>query len=421
MYPNNVDLEKSVLGCLLLDKIDYVIRLHENDFMNETNKLIYKTIAYLYAKKVDADIISVSNALKKRIENSLDYISSLVNYPATTENITHYADQLQIYTMRREVMKAADKAKSKALDEDFDSAISLKNDIQQLFDIKTFQRQNDDCKISSIADRAVKDMEAKSISKEDGKLFTGYYDLDKITAGFHSEELTLIAARPGVGKTAFALQILIRLAEKGNHCLFVSREMSNIQIVKRILASVSDVDGHKMRLCKSLEDKEWQKIVIAQSKIETLPIEINDRLSTVQEIRAYCRELKTDNRLDILILDYLQLCKSIKKTENRRQEIEDISRQLKEMSLEFGIPVIALSQLSRESGKADEPELHHLRESGSLEQDADNVIFLHIPKDTNEQSDMFEIKVIVSKQRNGPTGYIMLRYYRRTFKLCNLL
>lgn len=420
MYPNNVELEKSVLGCLLCDKLDRIIEITENDFHNETNRLIYKTIAHMYDKHFPVDEISVSDILKQQIEGILEYMTNLQNYVASPENIGHYIESLQTYTMRREIIRAIEKARSAAMGDTYENATSLKNDVQQLFDIKIREKQKNDGKINVIVGKAVRDMEKKSIEKDESKLFTGFYELDRIIAGLHPEELTLIAARPGVGKTAFALQLMINLARKENYCLFVSREMSNMQIAKRLLANVSEVDGQKMRYCKSLDDKDFNKIGEAQEFLEVLPIEINDKLSTIQEIRAYCRELKNKGNLDLLILDYLQLCKSMKKTEGRRQEIEDISRQLKEMSLEFSIPVIALSQLSRDSVTAGEPELHHLRESGSLEQDADNVIFLHVPKDTNEQALQFEIKVIVAKQRNGPTGYIMLRYYRRTFKLCNL-
>jgi replicative DNA helicase len=420
MYPHNTDIEKSVLGCLMLGKVDYIVKLNESDFLNDTNKTCFKGIQYMYNKKQEIDIISVSDTLKKRIENSLDYVTNLTGFVASPENVEHYINSLKLYSMRRDVINAADKAKDAALTGNFETTIELKNNIQQLFDLKAYENKKSDCSLPGIMNAVLKDIEDKANSKDNNKLNTGFYDLDRILAGLHTEELTLIAARPGVGKTAFAIQLMINLAKKGNYCAFFSREMSNMQIAKRILSNMADVDGHKLRLCKSLEDGDWDKIGRANGAIMELPIEINDKLSTVQEIRAYCRELKNNGKLDLLILDYLQLCKSLKKTESRRQEIEDISRQLKEMSLEFGIPVIALSQLSRE-GAAGEPELHHLRESGALEQDSDNVIFLHVPKDTNEQAEMFEIKVIVGKQRNGATGYIMLRYYRRTFKLCNLL
>ena len=418
MLPNNPEIEKSVLGCLLLDKQDYVIKLSELDFMSEVNRLIYKTIRQLYDRKQPIDEITVSDALN--IDNALEIVVGLSSYVPTPENIEHYINALKTYTMRREVIKAAIKAKELAESERFETAIELKNDVMQVFDIPVYDGKKTDNGISAIMPAVLQDIEDRHNAKNEDKLFTGFYDLDKMTAGLHPEELTIIAARPGVGKTAYAIQMMLNMAKKGVKCLLVSREMSQMQLVKRILANIAMVDGQKLRFCKSLTDDDWAKIGFAVSDICKLPIELNDKLATIQEIRAYCRELKNKDSIDLLIVDYLQLCRSLKKTENRRQEIEDISRQLKEISLEFSMPVVALSQLSRESVSAKEPELNHLRESGSLEQDADNVIFLHVPADTDETQDSFDIKVIVGKQRNGPTGYIFLRYYRRTFKLCNI-
>ena len=418
MLPNNPEIEKSVLGCLLMDKQDYVIKLSELDFMSEVNRLIYKTIRQLYDRKQPIDEITVSDALN--IDNALEIVVGLSSYVPTPENIEHYINALKTYTMRREVIKAAIKAKELAESERFETAIELKNDVMQVFDIPVYDGKKTDNGISAIMPAVLQDIEDRHNAKNEDKLFTGFYDLDKMTAGLHPEELTIIAARPGVGKTAYAIQMMLNMAKKGVKCLLVSREMSQMQLVKRILANIAMVDGQKLRFCKSLTDDDWAKIGFAVSDICKLPIELNDKLATIQEIRAYCRELKNKDSIDLLIVDYLQLCRSLKKTENRRQEIEDISRQLKEISLEFSIPVVALSQLSRESVAAKEPDLHHLRESGSLEQDADNVIFLHVPADTDETQDSFDIKVIVGKQRNGPTGYIFLRYYRRTFKLCNI-
>ena len=418
MLPNNPEIEKSVLGCLLMDKQDYVIKLSELDFVSEVNRLIYKTIRQLYDRKQPIDEITVSDALN--IDNALEIVVGLSSYVPTPENIEHYINALKTYTMRREVIKAAIKAKELAESERFETAIELKNDVMQVFDIPVYDGKKTDNSISAIIPAVLQDIEDRYNAKNEDKLFTGFYDLDKMTAGLHPEELTIIAARPGVGKTAYAIQMMLNMAKKGVKCLLVSREMSQMQLAKRILANIAMVDGQKLRFCKSLTDDDWAKIGFAVSDICKLPIELNDKLATIQEIRAYCRELKNKDSIDLLIVDYLQLCRSLKKTENRRQEIEDISRQLKEISLEFSMPVVALSQLSRESVSAKEPELNHLRESGSLEQDADNVIFLHVPADTDETQDSFDIKVIVGKQRNGPTGYIFLRYYRRTFKLCNI-
>ena len=418
MLPNNPEIEKSVLGCLLMGKQDYVIKLSELDFVSETNRTIYKAIRKLYDKKEAIDIITVSDAIGT--ENALEIVADLNSYVASPENIEYYIGILKTYTMRREVIKATIKAKELAESERFETAIELKNDVMQVFDIPVYNGKKTDNGISAIMPAVLQDIEDRHNAKNEDKLFTGFYDLDKMTAGLHPEELTIIAARPGVGKTAYAIQMMLNMAKKGVKCLFVSREMSQMQLVKRILANIAMVDGQKLRFCKSLTDDDWAKIGFAVSDICKLPIELNDKLATIQEIRAYCRELKNKDSIDLLIVDYLQLCRSLKKTENRRQEIEDISRQLKEISLEFSMPVVALSQLSRESVSAKEPELNHLRESGSLEQDADNVIFLHVPADTDETQDSFDIKVIVGKQRNGPTGYIFLRYYRRTFKLCNI-
>jgi replicative DNA helicase len=420
MLPNNQDLEKSVLGCLMIDKSDYVTRLSEDDFYNPMHKLMYKSIQHLYEKRQQIDIITVSDLMKKRVENALQICAGYIDAVVTSENVGHYIRSLQDYTYRRQIITAADKVKLMAIGDEYETAVELKNDVMQKFDIPVRGEEKKKSKLGEIIVDVMMEIEERYNAKDEERLFTRFHDLDKLTAGLHPEEMTIIAARPGVGKTAFALQMMMNMAFKNNKCLFVSREMSKTQIGKRILSNLATVDGHKLRLCKSLKDEDFQSMARTIGIIDSLPIEINDSLASVQEIRALCRELKNQDKLDVLVVDYLQLCRSIKKCESRRHEVEDISRQFKEMSLEFKIPVVVLSQLSRESTDKGEPELHHLRESGSLEQDADNVIFLHVPKDTDETQDSFDIKVIVGKQRNGPTGYIWLRYFRRTFKLCNV-
>lgn len=220
--------------------------------------------------------------------------------------------------------------------------------------------------------------------------------------------------------TAFAVQLMINLAVKKNKVLFVSREMSTVQLGKRILSNIGKINGHKLRFCKSLSDKDFVDIGKAMEVINHMPIEINDKLSTIQEIRLYCRDLKDQGKLDVLIVDYLGLLKTLKKTNGQREAIEDISRQLKEISLDLEIPVICLAQLNRENEREKrEPKLIDLRESGSIEQDADNVLFLHVPSDTDQTQDCFDVKVIVAKQRNGPCGYVWLKYYRNTFRFYN--
>jgi replicative DNA helicase len=419
MLPHNPEIEKSVLGCLLMGKRDYILKLSVNDFINESHQKIFKTVYGLYMQNAAIDEITVSDALN--IDNALETVINLESYVATPENVTHYINTLKTYTMRREIIKASIKAREIAESDKYEGASELKSDVLQAFDIEVHTTNKADNSLSAIIPAVMTDIDNKYNATDEDRLFTGFYDLDRITAGLHPEELTIVAARPGVGKTAYAIQMMLNMAKKGCKSLFVSREMSQMQIAKRILSNIAVVDGQKLRFCKSLTDTDWQKLSSSLDDLGRMAIELNDKLASIQEIRAYCRELKNKNALDVLIVDYLQLCRSSKKAESRRQEIEEISRQLKEISLEFSIPVIALSQLSREGSKAGrEPELHDLRESGSIEQDADNVIFLHVPKDTDETAGSFDIKVIVAKQRNGPTGYIYLRYFRNTFKLCNL-
>jgi len=419
MYPHNDDIEKSVIGSLLLGKLDYIIKLTDKDFINNATLVTYKAIKYLYEKKAVIDVFTVADILKKRLEEPIDYLTSLMNLVPTAENIEHYIEKLKEYTLRREIIKASDIVKDLAENGDSEG-IELKNTVQQYFDIKVYDNKKMDNTLETLINEVFKDIEKDYNATDDNKLFTNFFELDKIMAGLHPEEMTLIAARPGVGKSLFALQLAINLSLKGNKCLLVSREMSNTQMAKRLLANLSDVNGNKMRFCKSLTDQDWNDIAKTLNIVSQMPIELNDKLSTIQEIRAYVRELKNENNIDILFLDYLQLCKSMKKVENRRQEVEDISRQLKEISMEFSIPVVALSQLSRDGAKG-EPELHHLRESGSLEQDADNVILLHIADDVDEYAEVFPLKIIIAKQRNGSTGSIYLDCYRKTFKLKNIV
>lgn len=419
MYPHSDEMEKSVLGSLLMGKLDYVIKLSEPDFMAEINLEIFKVIRDQHEKKIPVDEFTISDALN--IDNVLSIVAGLNSYVSSPENIEHYIKTLKTYTMRREIIRASIKVKELAENGHFETGMELKSDVLQAFDIPVYENVKSDNSLKSAVLAALDDIEKKYNATDEDKLFTGFYDLDKITAGLHPEELTIIAARPGVGKTAFAIQLMLNVAHKGCKCLFVSREMSTLQIAKRIIANLAVIDGQKLRFCKNITEEDQKKLTLVTNESEKLPIELTDKLTSIQEIRAYCRELKNKNSIDLLIVDYLQLCRSLKKTESRRQEIEDISRQLKEISLEFSIPVIALSQLSRENAKDNsEPQLHHLRESGSLEQDADNVIMLHVPKDTDETQESFDIKVIIAKQRNGPTRFIWLRYYRRTFKLCNV-
>lgn len=426
--PQNAEAEAAILGSCLLEKdvLHEIIKyINPEDFYRENHKEIFEAIIELYSRHDPVDVITVGERLSLRgtldSVGGLEYLTKIVNDVPTTANYKYYAEIIKNMSVRRQIIKACHESIEAAYNGDFENSIDLKNMAMQKLDISVIKE--DKSRKSSLADilaNCVEDIENQYRVKIDDKLYFGFSDLDRVTAGLHPEELTIIAARPGVGKTAFAIQLMLNLAYKENSCLLVSREMSTLQIGKRILSNYSGVNGQKLRFCKSLNDEDWIKLTQTVCEIGKLPIEISDSLTSIQEIRSYCRELRNKGRLDVLFIDYLGLLKTLKRCDSRRAEIEDISRQCKELSMEFGIPVVVLCQLNRANERdCREPKLIDLRESGSIEQDADNVLFLHVPKDTDERQLSFDIKVIISKQRNGPVGYIYLKYYRSNFTFCS--
>jgi replicative DNA helicase len=350
------------------------------------------------------------------------YLTELTDSVPTIHNAKAYAKIVQEKSIRREMIRVAYDIQKDAYDTDFDNVIDFKNNsLQKISDINISDSNSKKNNIKKLVKKAIENIKINMNRTEDNKLYTGFYDIDKITAGLHGSELTILAARPSVGKTAFALQLMLNLAKKDNHCLFISREMSEGQLINRVLTNWNNIDGNKIRTCKSLTDIDLSNMEKSADEIAELPIEINDVIDSVQEIRAYCRELKSKNKLDLLFIDYIGLLSTLKKCDSRRAEIEHISRQLKLMSKEFDIPIVTLCQLSRDNAKnGREPELFDLRESGSIEQDADNVIFLHVPEDTDMNAEKFNIKIIIGKQRNGATGFVYLQYIKKFMKFLNV-
>jgi len=423
--PQSIESEQSILGALLLDKeiLSYIFSdLKASDFYREDHQEIFEACFQLFGRKMPVDLITLADQLKDRgtINNvgGIQYLASLIDSVPTTANTKYYVEIVKRNSVSRDIIKSCNSIINMVYEKQFENSVDLKNTAMQMLDVPISDDRQRKTKILDILSECLTDIENQYKVKIDDNLYTGFSDLDRVTAGFHPEELTIVAARPGVGKTAFAIQLMLNLSKK-NHCLLVSREMSTLQIGKRILSNYSGVNGQKLRFCKSLTDTDWEKLGKAAGHIAELPIEINDQLTTIEEIRSYCRELRNKDRLDVLFIDYLGLIRTLKKCSSRREEIEDISRRCKEITLEFNIPVIVLCQLNRENAKdGREPRLFDLRESGAIEQDADNVIFLHVPQDTDETLNAFNIKVIISKQRNGPTGYVYLRYYKSTFRFC---
>ena len=416
----NLEVEKAMIGCLLLGKKEYALKLNETDFTQESLRQILKAVQELDKKNKPVDIIAVADMLP-HVTGIYEILASLTDVVATTENAEYYFQTVKEYAAKRAFERAANEIISKTRNSVGKTAAELKADILQLVDIPVFEQKKSSFEFKHILNDTLTSIDEEYRNKQDNRYMTGFHDLDKLTAGLHPEEMTIIAARPGVGKTTMAINMIVNLAHKGIKCLLVSREMSGRQLMKRFIANYTPIDGHKLRLAKYLADEDFAKIGNATYEMMEWPVYINDEIATIQEIRAYARELKAKDEFEVLFVDYLQLCRSSNRHETRRLEIEEISRGFKEISMELGIPVVVLSQLSRDNARTHrEPELHDLRESGSLEQDADNVIFLHIPKDTDTTQDIYDIQVILAKQRNGPTGYVYLRYYKKTFRLCNI-
>ena len=427
--PHNIEAEQSVLGSLLLDSTivpEITPILQPKDFYKESHKEIYESILEIYDKNEPIDLINLMDRLS--IRKTLDqiggitYLTYLTGSVPTIHNAKIYAKIVQEKSIRREMIKITYDIQNDAYNNDFDNVIDFKNNsLQKISDINISDSNSKKNNIKKLVMKAIETIKTNMNRTEDNKLYTGFYDIDKIMAGLHGSELTILAARPSIGKTAFALQLMINLAKKGNYCLFVSREMSEEQLINRVLTNWNNIDGNKIRTCKSLTDIDINMMEKSADEIAQLPIEINDIIDSVQEIRAYCRELKGKNKLDILFIDYIGLLSTLKKCDSRRAEIEHISRQLKMMSKEFNIPVLALCQLNRDNAKSfREPELFDLRESGSIEQDADNVMFLHVPEDTDMNAEKFNIKIIIGKQRNGATGFVYLQYIKKFMKFLNV-
>ena len=243
-------------------------------------------------------------------------------------------------------------------------------------------------------------------NKNDYSLYTGLMDLDNKICGLHNQELTIIGARPGVGKTTFALQIATKIAEKGKNVTIISLEMSDIQIIQKILATKTKVNSYKMRM-GTIEDDDWEKIAKASTEISKLPINLITKATTIQAIETIARKLKNRNKLDLLIIDYIQLIKNKGKFNNREQEVADITRTLKLLSLDLKIPIIGICQLNRNATR-QEPSLADLRESGAIEQDADNVIFLYQEKE--QEDSIVDITVKIAKQRAGEVGKVYMKF-----------
>jgi replicative DNA helicase len=433
--PQNIEAERSVLGALMLDK-DAIIKvanlIRTGDFYKDDHNMIYDAMIELYEKHEPIDVLSLSNRLEEKGQldkvGGSSYLATLANSVPSSSNVAHYAKVVQKKSTLRKLIVTASEIVELGYREEEDVEKILDQAEQKLFAISQKYLKQDFVPIRSILEAAFNRID--ELHKGDHKLRgipTGYPDMDGILAGFQKSDLVILAARPSIGKTTLALDLARQIAVKEKVPVGIfSLEMSSDQLIDRMLAAQSGVDLWRLRtgrLKTGDGDDDFQRIGEAMGILSEAPIYIDDAGSAnVMEIRTMARRLQSEHQVGLIIIDYLQLMEGRKSNgDNRVNEISEISRALKQLARELNVPVIALSQLSRavESRSPQIPKLSDLRESGSIEQDADVVMFLY--REDREKPDTPNkniVEVHIAKHRNGPVGRMSLYFQENstTFK-----
>lgn len=430
--PHDIEAEQAVIGSMLTDQeavYAAIERLKPEDFYRKDNKQIYTAILNIYNKAEPIDIITLKAELssmgKLDAVGGLEYIVELPEKVPTTANVDRYIKIVEEKSLLRNLIRAANEILSSGYAQEDDVENIVDHAEKKIFDVMQKKSQKGYTTIKDVLVESFTKLEELYNQKEHiTGVPTGFAELDKKTAGLHGSELILIAARPAMGKSAFALNIGSYAATRANVPVAIfSLEMSKEQVGNRILCSEALVDSNNVRTGE-LNDEELGKLAETSGELSQAPIYIDDTPGiSVMEIRAKCRKLKLEKNIGLVIIDYLQLIQGSGKTSSREQEIAEISRSLKILAKEIEVPVIALSQLSRavEARPDHRPMLSDLRESGSIEQDADIVMFLYRDDYYNEDSEKKNIaEVIIAKQRAGSTGTVELAWLGKYTKFANL-
>lgn len=432
--PNDVEAEQAVLGSMLIDKdavISAIEILRKDDFYREDNKAIFEAMINLYNRPEPIDIITVKDELssigKFDIVGGLEYLADLPEKVPTTANVDKYIKIVKEKSILRSLIKTSNELISLGYDETQEVDTVINEAEKKVFELVQDRNQAGYSAIKEVLVDAFAQLERLYNQKEGiTGVPSGFADLDLRTAGFHNSELIILAARPAMGKTAFALNIATNAATKSNvPVLLFSLEMSKEQLVNRVLCSEAMVDSNKLKTGK-IEENDWVKIVEALGPLSEAEMYIDDTAGiSITEIRAKARKLKLEKNIGLIIIDYLQLIQGSgnRKIGSREQEISEISRSLKILAKELDIPVIALSQLSRAAEQRSEhrPMLSDLRESGSIEQDADIVMFLYRDDYYNEESESKNIaEVIIAKNRSGSIGTAEILWMSNYTKFANI-
>ncbi|PJA46435.1 replicative DNA helicase [Candidatus Uhrbacteria bacterium CG_4_9_14_3_um_filter_50_9] len=440
--PQNLEAEQSLLGCLLIDKesmIKIADRIRPEDFYRESHHKIFEVMLDLYERHDPIDILSLGNRLEEKnwlqLAGGRAYLVELSNMIPTSAHVTHYADIVQKKATLRRLLEAAATITRMGYEEEDEIDATLDHAERALFQVSEKFNKNTFISIRSVLHDAFDRID--ELHKNRGQLRgvpTGFKELDELTAGLQKSDLIILAARPSVGKTSLALDIARTIGTQTKLPVgFFSLEMSKEQLVDRMICAQADVDLWKLRTGRlSDRDDDFPRIGQALGELSEAPIFIDDSASlNIMQLRTKARRLKTEHGLGLIMVDYLQLMegRSSKGSDNRVQEVSEISRGLKQIAKELEVPVLALAQLSRavEQVKPAIPRLSHLRDSGSIEQDADIVMFIYRkaadrnyrPEDVApEEANIAEIHI--AKHRNGPTGMVRLHFEKNRASFRNL-
>lgn len=435
--PQNIEAEQAVLGAMLIDK-EAIAKATEvlsaDDFYREAHRVIFSAMLELYNKNEAVDMVTVTEILKR--DNKLEdiggiaYITSLANVVLTAANVKYHAEIVAEKSVLRQLVRVSTEIAAMGYEANKDVGTLLDTAESRILEISNRKKKNDFTAINDILMDSVQSIE--SLLQNKGGLTglpAGFADLDKLTSGLHPSDFIILAARPSMGKTALALNIVQNVALRAHKVIggeprsvaFFSLEMSKEQLVNRMLCAEAGIDSQRLRVGE-MHDEDWTHLWDACDTMSRAKIYIDDTAGiTAMDMRSRARRLKAEHGLDLIVVDYLQLMQGSGKRNNsgdRQQEVSEISRSLKALARELDVPVLALSQLSRsvESRQVKRPMLSDLRESGSLEQDADIVAFLYREDYYNPETENKHTELIIAKHRNGPVDTVNLFFQKQFTK-----
>lgn len=435
--PQNIEAEQAVLGAMLIDK-EAIAKASEiltsSDFYREAHRVIFNAMLELYNKNEAVDMVTVTEILKRdnKLEDigGLAYITSLANVVLTAANVKYHADIVAEKSVLRQLVRVSTEIAAMGYEANEDVGTLLDTAESRILEISNRKKKADFTPINDVLMESVQNIE-KLINNKGGLtgLPSGFADLDKLTSGLHPSDFIILAARPSMGKTALALNIVQNVALRAHKKIggeprsvaFFSLEMSKEQLVNRMLCAEAGIDSQRLRVGE-MGDKDWDALWGACDLMSKAKIYIDDTAGiTVMDMRSRARRLKAEHGLDLIVVDYLQLMQGSGKRNNsgdRQQEVSEISRSLKALARELDVPVLALSQLSRsvEARQVKRPMLSDLRESGSLEQDADIVAFLYREDYYNPETENKHTELIIAKHRNGPVDTVNLFFHKQYTK-----